>query len=86
MHYEAAVVDRIVGGSQVVLLVGEEERQYVVDRSHLPDGIREGLWLRVAFEGGILVHAQIDSEATKAAERRIAAKLQQLRQRGRPRE
>jgi len=78
-----AVVDRIVDGVHVVLLVGPEEEERVVPRSLLPEGVREGTWLKVRFEGDLLVWAVIDEEATKAAAERVAAKLEQLRRRGR---
>lgn len=80
---QQAVVDRVVDGQHVVLLVGEQEVERIVARSLLPEGIKEGTWLKVVFDGDALVWAVIDEEATAAAQQRVAAKLEQLRQRSR---
>lgn len=80
---QQAVVDRVVDGQHVVLLVGEHEVERIVARSLLPEGIKEGMWLKVVFDGDTLVWAVVDEEATAAAQQRVAAKLEQLRQRGR---
>lgn len=86
MQEVEAVVDRIVDGEHVVLLVGPSEREWIVPRSLLPEGLREGLWLRITCEGDRLARAVVDNDRTDAASRRIEAKLNLLRQRGRPRE
>jgi len=75
---ETAVIDRFEG-DQAVLLVGESERQVVVARSALPQGSREGHWLRVEFAGDKLVSAKIDEAGTAKAKERIARKLERLR-------
>lgn len=80
---QSAVVDRIVDGVHVVLLVGPEEEERVVPKSSLPEGVAEGTWLKVRFEGDELVWAVIDEEATQVARERMAAKMERLRRRGR---
>ena len=80
---EQAVVDRIVDGAHAVLLVGEGETERIVPAGLLPPGTREGMWLKVRFDGDDLVYAEIDAAATEAAKERIAEKLKQLRARGR---
>jgi hypothetical protein len=81
---ERAVVDRIVEGRQAVLLVGEGEVERVVPVERLPAGAREGAWLRVRFEAGELVEAEVDQDQTEQTRRRIEEKLERLRRRGRP--
>lgn len=80
---EQAVVDRIVDGIHAVLLVGEEQVERVVPASQLPQGAREGTWLKVCFDGDQLVHVEIDPGLTQAAQARIAEKMDRLRARGR---
>lgn len=82
----AAVVDRVEEGRHAVLLVDDpsgepREREIVVALDKLPKGTKEGMWLQVLFAAGSIVDARLDAEATKAAEERIAAKLERLRQR-----
>jgi len=79
---EKAVIDRIVDGRHVVLLVGEGEVERIVGLDSLPQGVREGMWLWVRFEGERLVEAEIDREETEKAAARIKEKLEALRRRG----
>lgn len=73
-----AVVDRLEGDKAIVLL-GGREKQLVVARDRLPPGAKEGQWLKVKIENGVLVAAELDEEETATAKRRIAAKLAALR-------
>jgi hypothetical protein len=82
---EKAVVDRIVDGTHAVLLVGEDEEERIIPASDLPEGAKPGIWLQVRFSGDELVEASLDEEETQSVQGRIAAKLAQLRQRGRRR-
>lgn len=84
MATQSAVIDRIVDGTHAVLLVGPDEVERIVPRRTLPADVREGTWLKVRFRGDCLVDAVIDTEATEAAAQRITAKMDLLRQRGRP--
>ena len=75
---EQAVVDRFEE-DKAVLLVGDDERRLIVDREALPHGTREGHWLRITVQDGLLVSAEIDEAETEAAQARVAAKLDALR-------
>lgn len=68
-----AVVDRFEG-ELAVLLVGEDEIEFVVPRSELPTGTDPGTWLRIELA--------IDRRASAAAEERVGEKMDQLRRRG----
>ena len=72
------MVDRFEG-DKAVLLVGEEERQLVVNRGLLPAGTKEGHWLKVELEDGVLLRDEIDQAETDSAKARIASKLEELR-------
>ena len=75
---QKAVVDRFEE-DQAVLLLGEQESQLVVDRVQLPPGTREGDWLRVDVQNGMLIRAEIDEAETQRMKARIATKLDRLR-------
>lgn len=77
-----AVVDRIEEGSQAVLLVGEDEREFIVPAERLPEGAGAGSWLQVAVEESELTIRGIDRGEEEATGRRIDEKLARLRQRG----
>lgn len=81
--WEKAVVDRIVDGQHAVLLVGEAESEHVIPAKALPEQAREGAWLRVRIESGVLVDFALDAEETEQARQRVRSKLEQLRKRGR---
>lgn len=68
-----AVVDRFEG-DLAVLLVGEDEIEFVVPHSELPAGTKKGTWLRLSLE--------VDRQATTDADERIGEKMEQLRERG----
>lgn len=74
-----AVVDRIVDGTHVVLLVGEEEVETTCSREELPMGVKEGAVLDVDFVDGQLTQVKqiLDSSA------RIEEQMKQLRKRQR---
>lgn len=82
-HMVLAVEDRIVDGEHAIILVGAEETECNVPLSVLPGGMREGMWLQVRFDGDALASVELDRRATKEAERRIAPKMDLLRQHGR---
>jgi hypothetical protein len=75
---EKAVVDRFEE-DKAVLLVGDNEEQLVVDRSQLPAETKEGHWLKVDLENGVILGAEIDQAETERAKARIATKLDELR-------
>jgi hypothetical protein len=76
-----AVIDRIVDGKHAVLLVGESEEEQVVSCSLLPEGVDEGSWLNVQFEGDQVVSIEVDQDETEKRKRRIQDKMNSLRQR-----
>ncbi len=79
---EKAVVDRIEEGL-FVLLVGEDEQEFIVPLERLPEGAKSGSWLRVEVEGSELTVPGIDQdEEEEAVKQRIEDKLARLRQRG----
>lgn len=75
-----AVVDRIVDGRTAVLLVGDDEREMPVPVETLPEGVREGSWLRFDPQDGSF---QLDEEETARRRAAVQDKLARLRQRGR---
>ena len=80
---EKAVIDRIVDGRTAVILVGEDERQHHCPADELPEGAKEGTWLRVRVERGRVVSMEVDQEETDLTRRRIEGKMDRLRARGR---
>ena len=80
---EKAVIDRIVDGKIAVILVGEDQRQHHHPADELPEGAREGTWLRVRVEGAKIVSIEVDPGETDEARRRIQEKMDKLRTRGR---
>jgi len=80
---EKAVIDRIVDGKTAVILVGEDERQHHYPADKLPEGTREGTWLRVRVESGEIVSMEVDQEETDTVRRRIQEKMDKLRARDR---
>jgi hypothetical protein len=74
-----AAIDRFEG-KQAVLLVGEKPLNVL--RSALPEGVKEGDWLEVEFEGERLVRAKLDADETARMKKRIEEKLERLRKRG----
>ena len=75
---ETAVIDRFEGDI-AVLLVGSERHVLDVPRDVLPQGAREGMWLKVEIDNGMLKRVELDEEATEAARQRIQEKLDRLR-------
>ena len=78
-----ASIDRIVDRRHAVLLVGDGPTERIVPVTQLPEGAREGMWLRVRFDGDDLVEAAIDEEYTEEVTERIKGKMDQLKSRGR---
>lgn len=60
-----AIVDRIVDKKMATLLVGDEEKEYVLPLTQLPRGIEEGLCLHVAIENNVVHVIEIDYAETK---------------------
>ena len=68
-----AVIDRFEGDYAVVLF-GDEEIIVDVPKKLLPEGSKEGSWLKMNFE--------LDIEETKARKDRIQSKLEKLKKKG----
>lgn len=80
---QKAVIDRIEDGEHAVLLVGDEEAEYVLPATQLPEDARLGMWLRVQIEDGVIVEIVVDQEETEQMARGIAAKLARVRRKRR---
>lgn len=78
---EKAVIDRIVDGKHAILLVGENEKEVVVPLEALPDGAKEGAWVKVVLKDGTAKKIEIDSAETAFKEINIEGKIQRLRKR-----
>ena len=65
-----AVVDRFEG-EYAVLLFGDDEIKVDFPKKLLPEGAREGSWLKVVFE--------LDHEGTKKQEEKIARLIEKLK-------
>ncbi len=76
-----AVIDRIEEGARAVLLVGEEEREFVLPAGQLPQGAAAGTWLRVQRTESELTVLGLDPREDEAVRQRIDAKLARLRNR-----
>jgi hypothetical protein len=75
---EKAVIDRFEEDI-AVLIVGVDERRMEVHRKQLPKNAKEGQWLQVEIENGVIGSASIDEEETAKVKQRIAGKLERLR-------
>jgi hypothetical protein len=78
-----AVLDRVEEGRHAVLLVGTEARELILPAEQLPEGAREGMWLRLTLEGDAVVELAIDVAETATRGARIEQKLDRLRSRPR---
>lgn len=80
---QKAVIDRIEDGEHAVLLVGDEETEYVVPAAQLPEDAQPGMWLRVQIEDGVIVEVVVDQAETEQMARGIAGKLARVRRKRR---
>ncbi len=71
-----AVIDRFEGDYAVVL-VGDEESKIDINREHLPDGAKEGSWLKVSFE--------LDLEGEQKQREKISRLLDKLKNKNKSR-
>lgn len=63
-----AVVDRIVDSKHIVLLVEEEEKEYLIPISSLSNHFKEGDWVTVTFDNNDEI-IDIQQNETKTIER-----------------
>ena len=73
-----AVIDRFEG-NKVVILVGKEQDRLIVPKTSIPKSAKEGDWLIVDVRDDRIFSAEIDTQATEAARKRINDKLNMLR-------
>jgi len=71
---EKAVIDRFEG-NLAVLLVGEEQKPMDVERTSLPTEAKDGDWLLVEIEGGVVVQATLDPQKTSQMKRNDCRKI-----------
>jgi len=69
---DAAVIDRIEDGALAVLLVGPDEIELVISIELLPEGAKEGDWMRIAFTA--------DPGLTDERRSDLSARLERIRQ------
>ncbi len=72
------VIDRFEG-EHAILLLGENSERLIVPITSLPAETKEGDWLLLVIEAGVVKNAIIDEEETNKAKDRIAEKLAKLR-------
>ncbi len=65
-----AVIDRFEGDYAVVL-VGDEESKIDIKKEYLPDGAKEGSWLKMSFE--------LDPEGEQGQRKKISTLLEKLK-------
>jgi Protein of unknown function (DUF3006) len=71
-----AAIDRFEG-KYAILLVDENPSNVL--RSLLPEGVKEGDWLEVEFDGDRFIRAKMDPEEKERMKKRIEEKLSRLR-------
>lgn len=76
MH--SVVIDRFEG-DYAVLVESESKLSLQVLRQDLPEGVREGDYLKIDLQDRQVVRAERDEQATEEARQRIQAKLDRLR-------
>lgn len=72
-------VDRIEDGRFAVLLVDSLGKEFIVDISELPEGVSEGLYVKIILTDGEIREITAESEKTEAMEQKIADQLQRIK-------
>ena len=77
-----AVIEEIFK-DKVVLLLGEEEKEVVVNKNQFAQlkDCKVGDWLDVKTEDGSIKHLELNHEETKKVKKRIEEKMEKLRKR-----
>jgi hypothetical protein len=73
-----ASIDRFEDNMAVVI-VSDDKKQYIVSKSDLPKGAKEGDWLSVEISGEKITKMEIDLQAKEESTIRIQSKLESLR-------
>jgi hypothetical protein len=74
-----AVIDRIEEGKWAVLHVGYKRVEKVIPVEELPEGAREGSWLKVRLVDDAVKDIIVDEKETAAVRGRVQSKLEMLR-------
>lgn len=77
---EKAVLDRFEDQHVAVLLVGSQEKEFLIQRELLPSEAKEGSLLVVERDDNEIKSIQLDQSATQAQTKRIQGKMAQLRE------
>jgi hypothetical protein len=75
---QSAVIDRFEG-DYAVLLVAGSDAPINVPRQDLPEGLREGDYLKIELDDGKVIQVEYHQPSTEVARQRIQAKLDRLR-------
>ncbi len=74
-----AVVDRIEDKKKAVILVGKEEKEFIIDVDQLPSSIYEGDILKVHLEEDNIFKIEFDIEEKEKVKNRIDEKMKSLK-------
>jgi hypothetical protein len=74
-----AYLDRIVDNKHAIILVGDDEKEFIVPKEQLPESCTTGMWLQVKVDAGSITEIHIDHDETDQTAKRIQDKLAQLR-------
>ena len=74
---ERAVIDRIEG-ELAVLLVGDDEKEFLLPLQDLPSGSEPGVWLKITLDGARVTQAVVDPETTRTRRSRIQEIMNRL--------
>ena len=72
------VIDRIVDG-KMVLLMGDDETELIVDASITTNVLQEGQWVLVTIDNDSVIEIKADPEENQLVEERIKEKLAKLK-------
>lgn len=76
---KSGVIDRIEDKYKAVILLEDENREWIVDLDQLPDGCIEGSWLLLDISGHVINHIQLDRKKSIRKQDRVKNKMNQLR-------
>ncbi len=76
-----AVIDRYEG-DYAVIVFEENDKKINYPKNNLPKGSKEGDWLLIDFQGDKIIKVSLDYQSKEDAKKRIAEKLEKLRNKG----
>lgn len=71
------VIDRIEGGTAVIL-VESENKEFTVDVESLPDEAEKDVWLTLEVKGEVIVSVEIDENETESHADSVSEKTSEL--------